>query len=67
MSEIASAPEASAARAISVMSVTLGVSFTISGRDVASRQSETTFSTLGTWVPSVMPPASTFGHEMFTS
>lgn len=67
MSESASAPAASAARAISVTSVTLGVSFTTSGRFVAARQRDTTFSTLAALVPMVMPPASTFGHEMFTS
>ena len=33
--------------AISVISVTFGVSFTMSGRFVAARQSDTTFSTLG--------------------
>ena len=49
------------------MSVTFGVSLTMSGRFVAARQSETTFSTEGTWQPIVMPPASTFGQEMFTS
>ena len=49
------------------MSVTLGVSFTMSGRFVAARHSPTTFSTEGTWQPMVMPPASTLGHEMFTS
>ena len=67
MSDTASAPAASAARAISVMSVTLGVSLTMSGRFVAARHSPTTFSTEGTWQPMVMPPASTLGHEMFTS
>ena len=35
--------------------------------DVAARHMETTFSTEGPWQPMVMPPASTFGHEMFTS
>ena len=64
MSESASAPAATAARAISV---TLGVSFTMSGRFVAARQRDTTASTLSVHVPMVMPPASTFGHEMFTS
>lgn len=67
MSEMPSAPAASAAFAISVISVTFGVSFTMSGRFVAARHSDTTFSTLGTWQPMVMPPASTLGHEMFTS
>ena len=67
MSEMASAPADSAARAISAISVTLGVSLTMSGRAVASRHMPTTFSTDSTCVPMVMPPASTFGHEMFTS
>ena len=67
MSESASAPAATAARAISATSVTLGVSFTMSGRFVAARQRDTTASTLSVHVPMVMPPASTFGHEMFTS
>lgn len=49
ISEMASAPEASAAFAISVMSVTFGVSFTIMGLVAASRHAETTRSTLGTW------------------
>jgi hypothetical protein len=49
------------------MSVTLGDSFTIIGLFVAARQAPTTFSTLGTWVPKVMPPASTLGQLMLIS
>ena len=67
MSDSASAPADTAARAISVTSVTFGVSFTMSGRFVAARHRDTTASTLSVHVPMVMPPASTFGHEMFTS
>ena len=67
ISEMASAPFASAAWAISTTSVTLGESLTIMGFFVASRHRETTFSTLGTWVPIVMPPASTLGQLMLIS
>ena len=49
------------------MSVTLGESFTMSGRVAALRQADTTAVTLGTCVPNVKPPASTLGQLMLTS
>ena len=67
MSETASAPSASTARAISTMSVTFGLSFTISGRCVAARHARTTDAAAAQSVPNAIPPASTFGHEMLSS
>ena len=63
----ASAPAATAARAISVISVTLGLSFTINGFFAYFLEAETTSSTILGWVPNAMPPHLTFGQEMFIS
>ena len=52
----ASAPAATAARAISVISVTLGLSFTINGFFAYFLEAETTSSTILGWVPNAMPP-----------
>ena len=67
MSESASAPAATAARAISVMSVTLGESLTMSGFFAFFFAAETTSVTMSGWVPNAMPPHLTFGQEMFIS
>ena len=49
------------------MSVTLGLSFTISGRLVAARHAAVTAAAEAQSVPNAIPPASTLGHEMLTS
>ena len=67
MSESASAPADSAARAISAISVTFGDSLTISGFFALALAAETTSSTIFGWVPNAMPPHFTFGQEMFIS
>ncbi len=65
--ETESAPVASTARAISVMSVTLGESFTIRCLSQDSRAAEVTFSAPEHVVPNAMPPCFTFGQEMLIS
>ena len=67
MSEIASAPAPSTARAITVISVTLGDSLTISGSFVAARTARTTSSARRGSVPNATPPSLTFGQEMLSS
>ena len=67
MSESASAPADSAARAISAMSVTFGESLTMSGFFALAFAAETTSSTIFGCVPKAMPPHFTFGQEMFIS
>ena len=67
ISESASAPPASALRAITLMSVTFGESFTMSGLRVRSRTARTTRSAATGSTPKTTPPAFTFGQEMFTS
>ena len=67
MSESASAPADSAARAISAMSVTFGDSLTMSGFFAFAFAAETTSSTIFGCVPKAMPPHFTFGQEMFIS
>ena len=58
--EIASAPAPSTALATAQISVTWGVSLTISGRRVARRISETTWAALG-WGPKGVPPPGHIG------
>ena len=68
MSEIASAPAASTARAISVMLVTLGDSLTISGLSgQCCLTMEVMRSAPAHDVPNAAPPAFTLGQEMFSS
>ena len=63
----ASAPPASAARAISVMSVTLGVSFMMTGCFATRFTASVTFCTIaGSW-PKAFPPSWTFGQEILIS
>ena len=66
MSESASAPASSAARAIARMSVTFGDSFGMTGRPVASRAAFTTWYVSFGSVEKSSPPA-TLGHETFNS
>ena len=66
ISEIASAPPASAARAISATLVTLGVSLATIGCPLAAVQSRTSCSQDAGWVPKSTPPV-TLGQEMFSS
>ena len=56
MSEMASAPPASAARAIAGMLVTFGVSLAMIGVAVAARQSATSRSHIAGSVPKSTPP-----------
>ena len=65
--ESASAPPETAAFAISVISVTLGVSLTIRGFLQYFFTSETTFSAIEGTVPNVIPPWLTLGHEILSS
>ena len=67
ISEIASAPFASTLFAMSVMLVTFGDSFTISGFVVASLTALVTCPATVQSVPKAAPPAFTFGQEMFSS
>ena len=62
-----SAPEASAARAISVMSVTLGDNFTISVFLYTLRTAFTTSEHPHAETPKAIPPCFTLGHEIFNS
>ena len=66
-SERASAPADSAARASTVMSVTLGESFTKSGRLAARFAAPTTSSVSVGSFPYTIPPQRVFGQEMFSS
>ena len=67
ISDKASAPWASAMRAKTVMSVTFGDSFTMSGFRLAARTSETTRSVCAGSVPKAIPPCFTFGQEILSS
>ena len=67
MSVRASAPPSAAARAITRMSVTFGVSFTINGSRVARRTAATALCASRGSCPSCKPPSLTFGQEMFIS
>ena len=62
-----SAPSASQARAISAMSVTLGVSFIKTGFFVTARTARVTSAAAWGSQPKFFPPAWTLGQEMLTS
>src|SRR5215510_1174594 len=63
--DTASAPAFSAALAITGMLVTLGESFTISGRRAADLQLETSSSRSRRSLPKVIPPCLVLGQETF--
>ena len=65
--EIASAPFASADCAIDAMSVTFGLSFTISGFLQYFLTAAVIAPTDSQLVPNCTPPLLTFGHEMLSS
>ena len=67
MSDTLSAPAPSAARAISVMSVTFGESFTIRVLWYTLRTALTTSAAPCAETPKAIPPCFTFGQEMFSS
>ena len=67
IAEMAVAPPASDARAISPIDVTLGVSFAITGPWNRSDTPRITRSTMWGSEPISRPPASRFGQEMLTS
>ena len=67
MREMASVPAASTARAISVMSVTLGDSLVITGLWVRALAAFTTSPAAWQSVPKARPPWATLGQEMFSS
>ena len=67
MRETASAPAASTAFAISVISVTLGESLTTSGFLVACRTAAVMRSAESQCTPNAAPPFFTFGQEIFSS
>ena len=67
INETASAPDFTAAFAISVMSVTFGVNLTIRGRSVAPLTAFTISSVPTGEHPNCIPPDFTFGHEIFNS
>ena len=67
ISDTASAPASSTALAITVISVTLGESFTITGRSVRSLTALVTSAAMEGSVPNATPPFFTLGQEMFTS
>ena len=66
-SETASAPASSAARANDATSVTLGVSFGMTGSGVARRTAATTSCAPCRLQPNVMPPSLMLGQEMLSS
>ena len=66
-SDTASAPASSAAFANDATSVTLGVSFGITGRLVALRTALTTSKVPCKLQPNWMPPSLMLGHEMLSS
>ena len=67
ISETASAPSASTAFAIATISVTLGLSLTISGLLVAPRTAFVTAAAIWGVEPKAAPPSLTLGQEMFSS
>jgi len=67
ISETASAPPASTALAMTVISVTLGESLTISGRSVTARTASVTFCAIFGSVPKATPPFLTLGQEILIS
>ena len=67
MTDRASAPASTQARAMATMSVTLGESLTMTGLRVFSRTASTTAEAAAGSVPKTIPPCLTLGQEMFTS
>ena len=67
INDTASAPPSSAPFAILAISVTLGVSFTISGLSNTFLTSLVTFFTSSYVLPNAMQPSFTFGHDKFSS
>jgi len=67
MSDTASAPASSAARANGATLVTLGVSFGMTGSVVTFRTALTTSCVPVRLHPNSMPPSLMFGHEMLSS
>ena len=67
MRERASAPAASTALAMVVISVTLGDNLTITGFFVLSLTLRVTAAAASGWVPKTMPPSLTLGQEILTS
>jgi len=66
-SEMASAPASSATRAICGMLVTLGDSFTITGRVAIFFTALTTSDSMRGSVPNAIPPHAVFGHDTLSS
>ena len=66
-SEMASAPASSAARATSGMLVTLGESFTMSGRVAIFFTALTTSNSILGSLPKLIPPHLVLGQETFSS
>ena len=62
-----SAPAASAARAISQMSVTFGESFTMTGTPAPALAARVAASVVSVCMPNAAPPQWMFGQEMLTS
>ena len=62
-----SAPAASQERAMAAMSVTLGLSFIITGFFVTALTARVTSAAPSGVTPKAMPPLWTLGQEMFTS
>ena len=67
ISEIASAPHSSAARAKAAISLTFGASFGITGRRVAARTRSTTRRNMSRCTPKARLPSLMFGHETLIS
>ena len=67
ISETASAPAFSTAFAITVISVTLGESFTITGTVDFSLTAVVTAAAISGTVPNATPPFFTLGHDILTS
>ncbi|OLC63052.1 MAG: hypothetical protein AUH89_00395 [Ktedonobacter sp. 13_1_40CM_4_52_4] len=67
ISEMASAPDEAAAKAVGRASPLLGESFTITGSVVSRRTAVVTSATVAALAPKTSPPACTFGQETFTS
>ena len=65
--DMASAPASSTAKAISLISVTLGLSLTITGRLVADLTAEVALAASSGSTPNSAPPAETLGQLMFSS
>ena len=67
IAESASAPPFSAATPIAAISVTLGLNFMINRRSVNFRRRVVSCSVRSQSTPNSIPPAFTFGHDIFIS